>query len=622
MSSIRILSENLANQIAAGEVVERPASVVKEFLENAVDAGARQISVFVEGGGTRLLKVIDDGQGMDQDDIMLCLERHATSKIATQADLAAIHTLGFRGEAIPSIASVSLLTITSRPHNFSLGTMVEVRYGRVEKVHEMGCAAGTVMEVRNLFGNVPARRKFLKSAQTELFHIEEVVRSYAIQCHGLGISYSVDGREIFSLQPAPDAWEERIRSVLGRKFAAVLIPVHSAGYLTGEAAELGIAGFLLPPAVSHGTSIGLRLFVNNRSIRDRLVQHAVSEGLQGALMKGQRPAGVLCLSLQPEAVDVNVHPTKQEDRFQKPNAVHQLVVTTVRNAVQQYQDGVRQVIFAPRTRSLGESVRPPVQEINRRASAWNQSELPVPLQTRETDLPGQEVLDAVHEPMSTVGFPPVLPEEQSIKNSSASTAAPTLAGQGVLRPIGQIFNAYILCESEEGLVAIDQHAAQERMLFEALKEQYSAKGVARQQLLFPAMIECSAAEIEAIHRYGEEICRFGIDIAEFGGASFVIKAVPAVMARIPPEETVRGILEQLAGDSGEAFGPAARRLETVLAGMACKAAIKAGQPLDSVEIESLLCRMRETKDFCHCPHGRPVLKCFSAAEIRKWFQRT
>lgn len=633
MSKIRVLSEKLANQIAAGEVIERPASVVKEFLENAVDAGARNISVFVEGGGTRLLRIIDDGCGMDQDDILLCLERHATSKIADEADLAAIRTLGFRGEAIPSIASVSQLTITSRPANAALGTRVEVRYGRVEKVLEVGSAYGTVMEVSNLFGNVPARRKFLKSTQTELFHIEDVVRNYAILCHGLGFSYHVNGREIINLQPEPASWEIRVRNVLGRKTSSALIAIDGARQPKDELQGTVVSGFLVPPADSLGTGQSLRFFVNDRLVRDRLLLHAVAEGLHGYLMKGQRSGGVLCLSLPSAAVDVNVHPTKQEIRFEQPSVIHQLVVLAVRDAMQRYQDDLKHAIFKSGTeRCAGQENhgKPLVAEGFQSQDAWKQTSLPRPLESRERIAPFFQAIELKAGRDRDLGQVDATILSTNIEDrhvepvpTSSPASASIQAGLvGRLKPIGQMFNSYILCESEEGLIAIDQHAAQERILFEALKEQFAGQGIASQQLLFPAIIECSVVESEAIRRFGEEISRMGVVIAEFGGTSFVIKAVPAVMANVPSEETVRGILEQLTGNEGGASGPAARRIESVLAGLACQAAVKAGQPLQPAEIESLLNRMLATKEFLHCPHGRPVFKCFSLAEIKKWFQRT
>ncbi|MDT8335487.1 MAG: DNA mismatch repair endonuclease MutL, partial [Desulfurivibrionaceae bacterium] len=308
MSQIRILPENLANQIAAGEVVERPASVVKELVENSIDAGAAGLTVQVEGAGASLIRVIDDGRGMDQDDILLSLERHATSKLINVAQLNEIMTLGFRGEAVPSIASVSRLSITSRPLGAELGARVEVRFGKVVKVHEMGCRVGTVVEMRDLFGNVPARKKFLKTPRTELSHIEEVLRGYALARPELALDYFVNGREILAVPPVVGGGlEQRLKNLLGCDSRRSLATVGPASAENG----VKISGFLLPPDYFPSQSANLRAFVNGRPVRDRLITHAVAEGLRNFLMKGRRPAGVLFVDLPPAAVDVNVHPAKQ-----------------------------------------------------------------------------------------------------------------------------------------------------------------------------------------------------------------------------------------------------------------------------------------------------------------------
>ncbi|NOX25867.1 MAG: DNA mismatch repair endonuclease MutL, partial [Deltaproteobacteria bacterium] len=337
MSFIRILPENLANQIAAGEVVERPASVVKELLENAIDAGACGISVQIENGGTGLIRVIDDGCGMDEDDILLSLERHATSKLTRLDQLAAITTLGFRGEAIPSIASVSKMTITSRTASAQLGSRVEVRFGKIVKVHAMGAAPGTVIEVKNLFGNVPARRKFLKSTATEIAHIDEVIRSYALANHRRGFALRINERQIFDW-PVDSNEAARVARVMGG--AARLI------HFSGSDAAIGAAhGYLPAPDPQLLKSARLWLFVNGRSVKDRVISHAVSEGMRGFLMKGRRAAGVIFLKIPPDQVDVNVHPAKQEVRFRKANLVHKLVEESVRQAMLDLQKQRKKDLF-------------------------------------------------------------------------------------------------------------------------------------------------------------------------------------------------------------------------------------------------------------------------------------
>ncbi|RWX45591.1 DNA mismatch repair protein MutL, partial [Candidatus Electrothrix marina] len=298
MSKIRVLSDHLANQIAAGEVVERPASVVKELLENALDAGADRINMQVESDGTRLIRVVDNGVGMDQDDVLLCLERHATSKLIEESQLAAITTLGFRGEALPSIGSVSRMSLLSRLHTAEIGTKAEIRYGALHDLHDDGCACGTIIEVRNLFGNLPARKKFLKTKRTELFHIEEVIRNQALAHPDIAFSLQVDGRKTITLAAADQ--EQRVRDVF--RFSGRMLDISCSD---GQD-SLSVNGFfLLPDAVS---TARLRILVNNRPVQDRMIRYAAAEGLKGLLMKGQQPVGALLLNLDPQLVDINVHP--------------------------------------------------------------------------------------------------------------------------------------------------------------------------------------------------------------------------------------------------------------------------------------------------------------------------
>lgn len=635
MSKIKILSEHLANQIAAGEVIERPASVIKEFLENAIDAEASQITVQVEGGGSSLIRVIDNGSGMDQDDVLLCLERHATSKLVENKDsgrqLDSIRTLGFRGEAIPSIASVSKLTITSRTGDAALGAQVDVRYGKIIKVHETGCQRGTVMEMRNLFGNQPAREKFLKSVRTELSHIEEIVKSYGLANHQLGLTYSVDGTTVINLPPSSDDLETRVKRLYKIHKQAALIPMGSSpgGHTKNiPAADLHLNGFLLPPEDSPAASI-FRLFVNGRLVRDRMITHAVAKGMSGFLMKGRSPAGVLFITLPTSDVDVNVHPTKQEIRFRQPEIVHQLVVTTVRQAFEDYQQRVRHSLFGtPPARSKtemtrGAAGRPPLSHFQDRG-------------------PRQPPGFASHEPpsifnaeeetcrprfTSTVPSTPTNHQESLLRQAPFTKAEDnTFSGnRSNLTAIGQLLDLYILCESDGRLIVIDQHAAHERLLFESLKKQFDEKKIARQTLLFPTVLELSPLQTQNFESHRREIADFGIEVEEFGGGSYVIKSVPAVIAHLQPEEILADILAQLDSARGghqSSPGPVTSNLDKILSGMACKAAIKSGRPLEDAEIDRLLQDMQRADVFSHCPHGRPVAKIFNADDIKKWFNRT
>lgn len=620
MSRIRVLPENLANQIAAGEVVERPASVVKELLENAIDAGATQVSIQVEGDGTRLIRVIDDGSGMDQDDVLLCLERHATSKLTSLAELGAIRSLGFRGEAVPSIASVSRLRITSRPVGQALGTQVDLRFGKVLKVHEMGGSPGTSFEVTDLFGNVPARKKFLKSTRTELAHTEEVVKNYALARPELGFGLTVDGREVLRLPAGLDTPRSRAEQIFGKGGGSLV----EVGQQALSENDLGVCGYLLPPDAP--AAARLRIFVNGRAIHDRLITHAVSEGLQNYLMKGRGPGGVIFLALPLASVDVNVHPTKQEVRFHKPALVHQAVVAAVQAAMADHQQTLRQEIF--RSAPVGSGG---VQANATPAKAYVSASAPpapavqevLPLFKTAASAAASSFLQATpgEEPS------PVFPESgfaaqeehgveaERIPAGSREESVPSLGG---LRYLGQVLDTYLLCATENGLLAVDQHAAHERLLFETLKRQFAGKKIARQTLLFPKVMECSLEELQILRQYAEEIAALGVEIEDFGGGSQVVKAVPAVLGRSPVEEVMAGIFSRFA-ESGS--GKSGVRAEEVLSDMACKAAIKAGQSLSPKEAEALLEEMQRAEVFSHCPHGRPVAKSFTAYEIKKWFYR-
>lgn len=600
MSKIKILPENLANQIAAGEVIERPASVVKELVENSLDAGASRLEIQVQGNGTRLIRVIDDGRGMDHDDVLLCLERHGTSKLKSLTDLGAIQTLGFRGEALPSIGSVSKLFITSRTAAAPLGMRAEMRYGKLVRAHEMGCPQGTVVEVRELFGNVPARRKFLKSAATEIFHMEEVAIGYGLVYPELGLRFSVNDKDIVDLPAGSDTIEDRLRRLSAKGINGPLIILNKSEDDIGTQ----VTGCLLPPDSGYGSSARLRFFVNGRAIRDRMLSHAVAEGMRDFLLKGRRPAGVLFLNLPPEEVDVNVHPTKQEIRFHKAPHIHSRVIAAVQAGMVEYQDSLRETVFVH-----VEKEKPAKQVVDvDPTKTGNQGYL---FEKR-----------FLAEPTSPYHSESIKPVKDA-SSTNLSDAKPPFELENVpfqsVRIIGQIRNAYILCEVEDGLVAVDQHALQERILFEKLKEDYRNQGVPRQSLLFPKMVQLPPEVGNVLRNHNEDILNLGLEIEPFGGDSYVIKAVPALMTHLEAEDVAIGILSRF---TDKVISASESRMEHILATMACKAAIKAGQNLSRTEMEHLVARILQSPVFSHCPHGRPVMKQFSVRDIKGWFHRT
>ncbi len=615
MSRIEILPEELANQIAAGEVIERPASVVKELVENSLDSGASRVDVQVEGSGTRLIRVIDNGCGMDEDDVLLSLERHATSKLASKEQLSTIATLGFRGEALPTIASVSRTSIISRTGESQLGTHAEIRYGELRSVHECGAVRGTLVEVKDLFGNVPARRKFLKTARTETSHIEEIIINTALSRADLALTYELNGRRVYSF-PEQESLEARLKQVMATARGKDLIRLRTSTKEEGVVLE----GYLLPPEQA-GPGGRLRIFVNGRSVQDRMISHGVLEGMQGFLMKGRRPAGALFVNLPPEQVDVNVHPAKHEVRFYKPHIVHQKVVQAVRSALMEYQQGVKNTVFSSKD---GSSSLQAAEE--NWTYSWQGEAVSDLNRSFKVELPARNPEKGKQMDMLR-GFPSEGASGQGTDRNRAvnEDGAPPRGGDESFKKltyIGQFRDSYLLCQSGDGLVIIDQHAAHERLLYESLKRQYYENKLTSQSLLFPEVIECDQDQVRILETCEEEIKSLGFEVESFGGRSYAVKAIPAALSTLGPLEAVAGLfssyLEQI--QPGSRGRPS--RLEDILAGMACKAAVKARHHLMEIEGEELLKRMQEAPVFSHCPHGRPVLKQFSDEEIRKWFYRT
>lgn len=652
MSKIRILPEQLANQIAAGEVVERPASVVKELLENSLDAGATRVEIEIEGGGTSLIRIIDDGEGMDEDDVLLSLERHGTSKIATDVDLTAISTLGFRGEAIPSIGSVSKMTITSRRAQSELGTRAEIHFGKLIKVHEAGCSVGTIFEIKNLFGNTPARKKFLRTVRTELNHIDEVIKNYALARPEITFSLSVGGKRIFYLDNTLTL-ELRLAGIMN--YTGSFIQVGNAGAV---APDRRVYGFLIPPEKLSTGPAKLRLFVNGRAVRDRMISHGVAEGLRGFLMKGKNPAGLIHLILPAAEVDVNVHPAKHEVRFRNSSDIHFLISKAVAAAMQNEQQRLHTSIFGS-SRQQPTTIVPLERDQPVENPFFPDEELAAADYATESD-PLTSISDRPHvgpyreirelnlspPPSSAIPSGPVVRKTVTAMTEPLSMFEPTPAITGAQEPlstgpvsppqpasllprsstghglqiIGQFADLYIFCRSNEGLLVIDQHAAHERLLFEELRQQYLGRVVARQNLLFPETLELSLFQTQLVERHAEELDQMGFSIREFGGNSFIISAVPALAGKMSPTELLTDVLEQFGSESNRR--DTGDRIDTILATMACKAAIKAGTTLNPQEIDALLNRMAKADLFSHCPHGRPVVKQFSQSDIKKWFYRT
>lgn len=601
-SKISILPENLCNMIAAGEVVERPASVIKELLENALDAGAGDILVEAENGGKKLMRVTDDGEGMARDDAFLCLERHATSKIRAPRDLAALTTLGFRGEALPAIASVSRLTLRTCANEQGEGVEIYLEGGSVRNSRELGLPRGTSIEVRSLFFNTPARRKFLRRDETELGHIADVVTKQALAHPQVRFRLVHNGRQLFEVRRG-SRLDERIAAFLGRPLLKDLVPVQA-----GHKGELHLSGFVCPPTIHRSASSAIYTFINGRYVRDRVVQHGVLEGYRTLLMKGRYPVVVLFLEIDPAEVDVNVHPTKHEVRFRDQARVHDFIAEAVRQVLKD-SPGLRSApesrIFAPRAEDAQalSAPRPDAVEMAR-----HRVEEALSSYGRRTDVaPAAPVFRAQ-------------PAAAAPSDSSAHSVSEAEGGFfSSLRYLGQYRNGYLLCQDGEDLILIDQHAAHERIRFEKLRADFQRGEPARQSLLFPEIIEFDFKAAAALAETLPLVERFGFEIEPFGGKAFAVKAVPTTLVGADVERLLRDLVADLEeiGRSGVADDA----LDEVFMRLACHGVVRADQALTPGEAQRLLRDLDEVDFSAHCPHGRPVQVRLTLGEVERMFRR-
>ncbi|MBI5688176.1 MAG: DNA mismatch repair endonuclease MutL [Verrucomicrobia bacterium] len=593
MNRIRLLSEQVVNQIAAGEVIERPASVVKELLENSLDAGARQVRVGFRAGGRGAITVADDGWGMSRDDALLCLERHGTSKIAAAEDLEDVRTLGFRGEAIPSIAAVSRFTLTTREHDAPSGTRVEIAGGKILNVQEVGAAPGTTVEARSLFFNLPARRKFLRTPQTESAHIHHIVTLHALAHPAVAWRLQDEDRVVLDLAPARTL-AERIREVYGAEFFQDLVPLPES-----EMAAARVSGFVGRPGVSRGTRDQQHVFVNGRPVESRGINFALLEAYHTALMRGRFPVAFLFVEVPPGAVDVNIHPTKREVRFRDEYAVRAAVTLTVRRALEP------------------QATAAPVQPVRLTLQPETVDAAPAPVEQR---LPLAQAWDtkrrASSAPLPSVPAP--TPDTTEAPRPTPDASRPTQADDWhVIGVIGQL---YVLIESGEGLVLLDQHAAHERVLFERMLKQLEQGAAPSQRLLMPATLELEARDAAFVREHMAVFLQMGIGLSEFGPKAFLVDALPPWLpARVDLRQLFRDILDEVR--AGGASLSKLRLGEDAVATTVCRHAVKAHDPLSVPELDSLLRELRACDLPYTCPHGRPTMIQLSYAELEKKFGR-
>ena len=667
MSRIRILPEAVANKIAAGEVVERPASVVKELLENALDAGAKTIRVETEVGGKRMIRVIDDGHGMIHDDALLAFERHATSKLKSTDDLLSISTLGFRGEALPTIAAVSRLLLETRDEAESEGTRIEFAGGKLVSVKPAGLPAGTTISVADLFYSVPARRKFLKSDSTELGHIASLVTHYALANPDRQFVLTTPTQTIIDCPPA-EKLSDRVYQLFGRQALDELveIPASSAPFRAAitepalepeeEKATLTISGYTSRPEVQRTNSSGIYIFVNKRLVRDKLILHAIHEAYRNIHPHAISPATLLFLDMPYDEVDVNVHPKKIEVRFRRSQFVHDFTRDTIRQALMSARSvasfaaaagangnsvesgdgkdaGLKPGIYTGTDNGVPRAIIPSMEEVGAGAGAGSDGGFELtaaPMQPVEQRLAfGQ---DTVLERGGTFGtlaglasmtIPPATETNWAgnlaAPNASAPATLPRPEQIADLKPLGQVSSSFIVAVNGEGLWLVDQHVAHERVLFEQHLEARRAGKVEAQRMLMPMVIELSPRQIVIYEKIAEELNANGFEVEPMGPRSVAIQAVPA---GILPGDAEKLLTEILDGIERENAAISIDTLQAkIAASTACHAAIKINMPLDQTKMEWLLGALAKTDCPMSCPHGRPVVLRYSVKEIERAFQR-
>jgi DNA mismatch repair protein MutL len=570
---IRILSPDVASKIAAGEVVERPASVVKELLENSLDASATQIAIEVQGGGVRLMRVVDNGAGIPPEEVDLAFERFATSKVATADDLEGISSLGFRGEALPSIATVSEVTMVTRSRDELSGVFVNIKDGAILEKAKRGCPIGTTVTVRNLFRNVPARLKFLKSTATENGHIGNLVAQYSLAFPEVRFTLLIDGRTTFR-STGSGSLREVLGAVYGLDVGKAMLQIE-----TKEGADPllpGVTGFVSPITLTRASRSYLSFFVNRRWVQNRMLAYALEEAYQGLLMVGRHPIAVINISLPPQDLDVNVHPTKSEVRFRNERDVFSAI-----------QKAVRNTLTAQAPMPTLDTLSGPLQP----ASASQAERLPA-----FTARPEEAV---TRNPLAT---PP-------------QSTEPVAKSLPILRVVGQMANTYVIAEGPDGMYLIDQHAAHERVLFEKIRNERSRRAVEIQGLLQPVPVELTVRQQELMESQAEALSEYGFGIEHFGERTYLVRSVPALLSGQNVAQSVVEVLDFLAeGEKGD-------RREDIAISLACHGAVRAGQALSHEEMRDLIRQLEQASQPRTCPHGRPTMIHLSSSQLEKNFGR-
>lgn len=631
MAKIRILPDALASQVAAGEVVERPAALVRELVENSLDAGAHHIEVHAQRGGIAMIRIVDDGSGMDREDAMLCLERHATSKIRTKEDLGAIHTFGFRGEALPSIASVSRFRLATREKTALVGTEIEVNGGKLVGVRDHGGAPGTVIEARSLFFNVPARRKFLRTENTEFAHVEQQLRLHAIANPQTAFTLTHNGELVLHL-PATRDMLERIRGLVGDELASRLLKVEET-----TVQGVTVSGYIGGPGMSRSNRQMQTTYLNGRPIESASISYGLREGYHTALMKGQYPVTFLFIQMDPHAFDVNVHPAKKEVRFHDGHSVRDAISRCVSHTLENAAKlptghaAARTTPVAARVPLVPDSRQEQFAMLVAASSAPLRNIAPIPASTPAPQPAAPavshrvaDVLERIAAARSTPAIQPQAPEPVAAPETQEAEApeeapAPAKAELPEYRIIGVLQKLYVLMEGKEGLVLMDQHAAHERVNFEKFRRAIESGGVPCQRLLLPVTLQTTPRDADLLRQNLPSLNRLGIEIEPFGPNIFKVETLPSFLKTDDPAAWLDQVIEELSSLSSKSSS--LRLSEDAIATIACRASVKSNDVLSIPEMQALLkdlfaCEM----PYC-CPHGRPTLVQISTSELERKFGR-
>ncbi len=621
MTRIRQLSPDVITKIAAGEVIERPASVVKELLENSIDAGSRRIDVEVEQGGIERLTVVDDGCGIAADDLALAFASHATSKLASADDLFRVSTLGFRGEALASVGSVAQVTLQSRPSGRDTGAEIRCCGGDLSPVKPWNGAPGTRIEVKHLFYNTPVRRKFLKTISTEIGHISETVTRLALAHPSLHVTLRHNGKLVYDI-PSTASLQDRIRLFFGPEIASSLYEVHL------EQGPARIGGYIADPSRDRGNARMQYLFLNGRWIRDRGLGHAIQEGFRGLLMTGRYAIAFLFLELPPDHVDVNVHPTKAEVRFRESSAMFHLVLSAIRSRLNAANLIPRLQLPDQTVESQSKSnaeFKPPTADLVTPDSQRRDSMSVPPTAGTPSHWPGSppSSADSLYfptpspQPFDPTPFQPIRRDVTPPLDFEHSS--PMLSSWNGTAKALQIHDAYLVLETPEGMLVIDQHALHERILFEQFKKRLREGPIERQRLLVPEPVDLTSEHAALALEAKDELAELGLEVEEFGGGTLVIHSYPTLLSRLAPSAILREAVDFLAAQDRAPTRDVL--LNDLMSMMACKAAVKAGDRLTPEQISALLEQRHLARDTHHCPHGRPTSLIFSRKELDKQFGR-